>query len=289
MSNPVTNWFWNDFESDPGLRACSAAAQGFWWRCLSMAARCPRVGYVSIDGVTRPSIDVLARSFSMPADDMESWIGELVRNRVCDLSAGEEGVEDGILINRKMKRAVERQAMDRANGRKGGNPALLAQRDTNLELLNAAVSDADKRAANARRNREYRERRKQQERITRDAYPPSRVMPHDVTRASREHHAKHHADAQAPTEPSEKSERDGDNRPLIPPPIPFLSSTEIHSETPSSTPGARPSPLTAAGPPGVADSLQGNPDVHERIAMLRRWAEEEARGPPPDEPRAAIA
>jgi hypothetical protein len=50
--NPSSTWYFNDWENDPALKACSLAAQGLWKRLLCIAARSPEHGVVQIEGRT---------------------------------------------------------------------------------------------------------------------------------------------------------------------------------------------------------------------------------------------
>ena len=53
MSGTVwSKFFWSDWETDPALRLCSLAAQGFWMRMLSIAAAHDPIGYVAVAGRT---------------------------------------------------------------------------------------------------------------------------------------------------------------------------------------------------------------------------------------------
>lgn len=50
--NPSATWYFNDWENDPALKACSLAAQGLWKRLICIAARSPEHGVVQIEGLT---------------------------------------------------------------------------------------------------------------------------------------------------------------------------------------------------------------------------------------------
>lgn len=51
MSGTIwSKFFWSDWESDPALRLCSFAAQGFWMRVLRIAAAHDRISYVAVVG-----------------------------------------------------------------------------------------------------------------------------------------------------------------------------------------------------------------------------------------------
>lgn len=79
--NPSTTWYFNDWENDPALKACSLAAQGLWMRLLCIAARSPEHGVVQIgsldfslpDGLTQ-----IASAVGRPLEEIAPLIDELL-------------------------------------------------------------------------------------------------------------------------------------------------------------------------------------------------------------------
>lgn len=87
----------SDYAGDDELAACSMAAQGFWMRCLCLAAR--HEGYVLVGG-RAASLEDLAHATRVRASevgDVAGWIDELVARRVCDVT--EEGHPLGDVLN----------------------------------------------------------------------------------------------------------------------------------------------------------------------------------------------
>lgn len=111
--NPWMKWYWSDFESDIGLRACSYAAQGLWIRMLSVMARSKKKGYL-LDGDKQMSSKILAQLFGGTETDVECLIAELFEHGVPS-----KGI-DGIIFNRRMARESEISQARAEAGKVGG-------------------------------------------------------------------------------------------------------------------------------------------------------------------------
>ena len=113
MSNASSRFFWNDWAADPGLRACSLAAQGMWMRMLCLAAESQPPGYVVING-RPPSAEELGRICGTTAQVARKLIQELAQNGVSSRTA------EGVIFNRRMVRESEVSAKRSEAGTKGG-------------------------------------------------------------------------------------------------------------------------------------------------------------------------
>jgi hypothetical protein len=102
--NPSTRWYFNDWWSDLGLRACSVPARGLWIDMLTIAAIEPRPGYL-VDGDGRSlSIPQLARMVGAPVSSVRRWLAELERHRVFSRDP------DGVIFNRRMAREADQKS-----------------------------------------------------------------------------------------------------------------------------------------------------------------------------------
>jgi hypothetical protein len=119
MSNPYARFFWNDYGNDLGLRTCSLAAQGLWMRMLTVMALADRPGYLAVKGepITAPE---LARLIGKDQDEVEPLFAELERRGVFSRD------RKGRVFSRRIVRDENLRQKCRENGKRGGNPALLA-------------------------------------------------------------------------------------------------------------------------------------------------------------------
>lgn len=95
--NPWSKWYWQDWEADTGLRACSLAAQGLWMRMLSIMARSKKKGYL-LDGEKQMGSKTLAKLTGEAVEVIDALVDELFTHGVPSKS------EDGIIFNRRMSR-----------------------------------------------------------------------------------------------------------------------------------------------------------------------------------------
>jgi hypothetical protein len=127
--NPSTTFFWNDWDNDKELAACSLAAQGLWMRCLCIAARSPEPGVVQVGSLTfayPQGLPQIAAAIGRPAKEIAPLFDEL-------LSSGAVSLDDeGRLMSRRMVRtaALSRarsdagtRGADRKHGKGGGKPS----------------------------------------------------------------------------------------------------------------------------------------------------------------------
>lgn len=108
-----TTWFFSDWMSDPGVRACSLAAKGLWkdMLCIAGMNHGRDRGYVLIGGRVPTTTD-LARLVGATPDEVEICLSELERNQVFNRD------RRGAIYCRRMVRAEK----NRKNGKLGGSP-----------------------------------------------------------------------------------------------------------------------------------------------------------------------
>ena len=73
---PWTMFFFNDWQTEPGLKLCSLAAQGLWMRMLCIASQHEPPGYVAFNG-KRLSVENLAALTATSAKDIAPLLVEL--------------------------------------------------------------------------------------------------------------------------------------------------------------------------------------------------------------------
>jgi hypothetical protein len=106
--------------SDEGVRACSLAARGLWFDllCIAGSNKDKEYGFVMVGG-RAPSVDQIARRVGATVEEVEILVRELEDARVFSRD------RRGIIYCRRMVRAEK----SRGNGRLGGNPNLMRQKE----------------------------------------------------------------------------------------------------------------------------------------------------------------
>lgn len=105
---PWSKFFWDDWDSDPGLRLCSLAAQGLWMRMLCICARHEPKGYLAIQDQAL-TVDHIARLAGVSETDAASMIAELDRFGVFSRD------RKGRIYSRRMVRDVKKSNEGRKN------------------------------------------------------------------------------------------------------------------------------------------------------------------------------
>lgn len=114
--NPSDTWFYNDWENDPALKACSLAAQGLWMRLLCIAARSPERGVVQIGSLnlSQPEgLTHIASAVGRPLEEIAPLIDELVSSGAASVDRKRR------LFNRRMFKAAKTSAARAESGRTG--------------------------------------------------------------------------------------------------------------------------------------------------------------------------
>lgn len=119
MKQPWLKFFPTDWRADPALRMCSLAARGLWIEMLCVMHEARPHGSLLVNG--RPvTVAGLASLAGAEVAEIEGSLAELEEAGVFSRDA------DGALYSRRMRRDEERAAVNRVNGRTGGNPSLKA-------------------------------------------------------------------------------------------------------------------------------------------------------------------
>lgn len=113
-----TTWgkfFWSDWRSDPGLRACGYAARGLWMDMLCITAEAG--GYLMV-GEKKVDAILLARMTGGEIEEVKTLLAELAENDVYSVD------RRGVIYSRRQINDGKRAIKNRDNGKKGGNPNL---------------------------------------------------------------------------------------------------------------------------------------------------------------------
>ena len=117
MKQPWLKFFPTDWRADPALRMCSLAARGLWIEMLCLMHEARPHGSLLVNG--KPvTVAGLASLVGGGVAEVEGFLAELEEAGVFSRDA------DGALYSRRMRRDEERAAVNRVNGRAGGNPSL---------------------------------------------------------------------------------------------------------------------------------------------------------------------
>ncbi len=114
---PWMKFYPADWQSDEGLRSCSLAARGLWVEMLAIMHKAEPVGHMLVSDRAPPT-RVLAILCGATVKDTERALAELEDAGVFSRN------EAGVIYSRRMVRDEEKAAEDKANGSKGGHPAL---------------------------------------------------------------------------------------------------------------------------------------------------------------------
>ena len=134
MKQPWLKFFPSDWRADPALRMCSLAARGLWIEMLCLMHEARPHGSLLVNGKPVTAAQ-LANLVGGGVAEVEGFLAELEEAGVFSRDA------DGALYSRRMRRDEERAAVNRVNGRAGGNPSLKAGVNP---PVNPAVKAGDK-------------------------------------------------------------------------------------------------------------------------------------------------
>lgn len=107
-------FFWSDWRSDPGLRACSYAARGLWMDLLCIAAEADPKGFVLVAGRACDA-KVIARMTGGLMDEVEALLTELEEHGVFSRN------EAGAIYSRRMVADNARARGSTPEGAPSGN------------------------------------------------------------------------------------------------------------------------------------------------------------------------
>jgi hypothetical protein len=116
---PWMKFYPADWRADPTLRMCSLAARGLWMEMLSLMHEADPRGSLLVNGS------------KIAAKQLASLCGATLRETIALIAELEAAgvfsrAEDGAIFSRRMKRDGEKAERDKANGKTGGNPRLIA-------------------------------------------------------------------------------------------------------------------------------------------------------------------
>jgi hypothetical protein len=110
---PWMKFFWQDWRSDPNLRASSLAARGLWADMIGIMHDATPYGHLLLNA--KPlRLQELAAQVGRPLREVKTAYDELASNGVYSVN------EDGVVFSRRMVRSAERSAQNAANGSRGG-------------------------------------------------------------------------------------------------------------------------------------------------------------------------
>jgi len=116
---PWMKFYPSDWQSDLGLRSCSAAARGLWMEMICIMQQSAPVGFLTVNGRS-PDPALLSVLCGIPEKVIKGGLAELLEAGVYSVT------DDGVIYSRRLIRDAEKAETDKANGGKGGNPRLKA-------------------------------------------------------------------------------------------------------------------------------------------------------------------
>lgn len=129
MSDEKKPWFKffpADWRADQALRLCSPASRGLWMECMCLMHEAKPYGHLLVNGKSLTDAQ-LAIQTGIPHDQITSLIGELETAGVFSRNS------DGVIFSRKMTRSAKRAAINKKNGKSGGNPHLVNRPDNQAD------------------------------------------------------------------------------------------------------------------------------------------------------------
>jgi len=150
--NPWTKWYWADWVSDTGIRACSLAAQGLWMNMLSIMARSKKKGYL-LDNEKQMESKTLARLLGLDEKEVILLIEELRKHGV--FSEDEIGI-----YNRRMAREGAISIIRSQAGKLGGRPRKQKEskkKAKGFSFVKAPSASASASASNSSLNKNLKE------------------------------------------------------------------------------------------------------------------------------------
>lgn len=114
--NPSATFYWNDWATDDELKSCSMAAQGFWMRCLCIAAKAEEPGVLMPGDPPHDMKSIaprLARAIGVKPAEALKWLKELVSTRAASVD------DKGRVFNRRMVKAAGISATRSEAGKAG--------------------------------------------------------------------------------------------------------------------------------------------------------------------------
>jgi len=124
MKRPSFQFYPSDWLRDTALRSCSTGARGLWIDMICFMHEGQPYGYLKV-GNKVILANNLARMVGESVSVVEDWLDELKQAGVY------ETTEEGVIYSRRMIRDENLRQIRALGGSKGGNPALLSNKDNN--------------------------------------------------------------------------------------------------------------------------------------------------------------
>ncbi len=131
-----SKFFWSDWQRDSALHLCSLAARGLWMELLCQMDCSSERGFLVVAGRAASTAEI-AKLIGAERRTVERLIRELERAGVFSRD------ERGAMFSRRMLRDQVAEERDHANGRKGGNPALLRRSAPDQRQDDAVPQEVD--------------------------------------------------------------------------------------------------------------------------------------------------
>jgi hypothetical protein len=114
---PWMKFYPSDWRADPCLRMCSLAARGLWMEMIGLMHEASPYGHLIVRGRVVNDRQ-LAQLAGCAPDEAAQLLAELEESGVFSRT------DEGVIFSRRMIKDEAREAEAKANGRKGGNPAV---------------------------------------------------------------------------------------------------------------------------------------------------------------------
>jgi hypothetical protein len=118
-----SKFYWQDWKDDSLLSLCSLAAQGLWIRLLCHCHEGTPYGHLAVNGVPLTDTDI-ARLARTRVRNVRKLLAELEHRGVFSRTP------DGLIFSRRLVLDGRYLDSQRAHGKLGGNPVLVAQKAT---------------------------------------------------------------------------------------------------------------------------------------------------------------
>lgn len=112
---PASQFYWKDWQSDPGLNQCSLEAHGLWINLLAQMAQSEEVGYLIVGSKPLETVEI-ARSLGVNRRSIDRLLAELGRYNVFSKD------DRGAIFSRRMVRDHAQRLRNAEFGRSGGRP-----------------------------------------------------------------------------------------------------------------------------------------------------------------------
>ena len=141
-------FFPSDWRSDPAVQMCSYAARGLWIEMLCIMSEAS--GFLRVNDIAVTTAQ-LARLTGGHESEVKGLLAELEAVNVFSRDS------EGVIYSRRIIKDAERLKINRANGKRGGNPKLLADDGSSPGPNSGSHRHSDKRPDKRSRNLDQRQ------------------------------------------------------------------------------------------------------------------------------------